>query len=97
LRYETDYYNEFLVPPSTMLTELTHVRWSDRRLRARRAPAIGDAMLDASCPRYTAMSATARRCLPMVAVGVPVSESAAAAACRCGRTIIKTRFRWPVG
>jgi uncharacterized lipoprotein YmbA len=23
LRYETDYYNEFLVPPSTMLTELT--------------------------------------------------------------------------
>src|SRR5205814_10105974 len=23
LRYETDYYNEFLVPPATMLTELT--------------------------------------------------------------------------
>jgi cholesterol transport system auxiliary component len=23
LRYETDYYNEFLVPPSTMVTELT--------------------------------------------------------------------------
>ena len=23
LRYETDYYQEFLIPPATMLTELT--------------------------------------------------------------------------
>ena len=38
LRYETDYYNEFLVPPATMLTELTTRALERSRAFARVVP-----------------------------------------------------------
>jgi uncharacterized lipoprotein YmbA len=39
LRYETDYYNEFLVPPATMLTELTARALERSKAFARVVPA----------------------------------------------------------